>query len=398
MPDGVAVVDAAQHRARLRQKQRLLVGGKTCGTGGTRAGARLPHPRKRHRFQREALLGGRPCTTTTSTPRWSRACRLTRPPATSPTCTPSARGLGACMHPTSCAARYHCAPAAWRTPFGTPLQHAAPAMLSAALHCFGAFDSSGEIRAARNTAVFATGVAKTPASVWGAECPGSPVGLSRRLKSRHCAVITHARMGGDAMMSWPFAASGREMLEAAAADVADAMEGDGASEPGAGAAIAPGAGAASAADVAPPALRQQASHARHTAREPCSLCTTAAWPSPECDVWHLLVERTHPHIVEHQGTVRCSAQRMLMQLCKLLMETARGAQPRADDDDDGVGSGGGRGGSQRGASPQAAPPAGAPHCRHSLPPSQLVQLPLLAPTRRRLVQLLLWMTSPTSQR
>jgi len=218
-------------------------------------------------------------------------------------------------------------------PFGTPWRQTERVHMAGGLHCFGYFDCDRGRRTTRRLAVLGTTVAKTPASVWGAGFLGSPLGISQRLKSRHCAVITRARMGVDTMVSWPFAASASERRAAdAAAEEVDTGADDGA-------------------PPAPPSEQETVTH--RTARQPCVLCSTGAAASSPCSVWHLLFECTHPHIVEGQTAVYRSAERVLVQLCQQWLEAAKRAEPRDDDDsDDDSGASG-----AHGAAPPAAPPA-----------------------------------------
>lgn len=113
-----------------------------------------------------------------------------------------------------------------------------------------------------------------------------------------------------------------------------------------------GDGESGSSPAEPLSLQQQAAHARSTARAPCVLCSKPNSPSSPCDVWHLLNECTHAHIVEHRAAIRRSAAQLLSTLCKQLVEAAKRAAPRDDeDDDDGNDAAGGH---QQGNGPPAA--------------------------------------------
>jgi len=113
-------------------------------------------------------------------------------------------------------------------PYGWPLDHRRPKRQAAGLICYGVFDRTPAGRETRAAALFGGGIALTPASVWGAGFPGSPIGLSTQLRTNMSAAIIRARQGVSAMLSWPFAATRRERRAAAAivAAVADAGDDD----------------------------------------------------------------------------------------------------------------------------------------------------------------------------
>lgn len=355
-----AVALVAQHRVRLHQTLRLLVGGQTPA-------ALVARELERDRAANGRVGAGR-------TRSWAATVHETCKAfmhVTGAQEVPTAGDLAHVHHASARLGRmygYHLARynhlerggcGAVDRPFGVPLPPENPLFLSAGLHCFGYFDRVASRRAERGTRILGASVAKTPASVWGSGYLGSPLGLSRRLSSRHSAVIARARMGVDAMVSWPFAASAQEQ-RAAEAEAAGA---DAGADPA----------AAGAAGGPPLTMQQQAAHARSAARTQCVLCSTDAVPSPPCDVWHLLCECTHPHIVEHQAAVYRSAGQMLSKLCKQLVEAAMRAEPPDDDDEGGGGGGGGQQGAdvQQGAAaadPAAPPPPPPPAVPPPPPP------------------------------
>lgn len=173
-----------------------------------------------------------------------------------------------------------------------------PAIHDKSLHMTGWFDKPhARARTQRLAAVVGHSMFATPMSAWGPGCDGSVVALADRLGTSKSRLIQASRHGTWSMTMWPFAVAGEFRKRPGDDDSPIFVSPD--SHP-----------------LVPISLADWTATAGR-----CRLCGHGSE-----NVWHLLADCVHSHVVEHRERFYSSARGMLEKICAQISRASERAQ------------------------------------------------------------------------